>query len=57
MPREKDIYKFDPFASIIVAWRDETKTKQPTLPKPEYNLVKQPVSNNIVKQNRENKTI
>ena len=55
MPDDKDKYIRDPFATIIEIWRDETKVFQPKLPKPEYNLNNQPISNNQVKQNRENK--
>lgn len=55
MTNEKDIYVFDPFASILMTWRDETKNIQPPLPRPEYNLRNQPRSDKKVKQNRGNK--
>ena len=56
MPNDKQVpYIHDPFATIIETWRDETSISQPKLPKPEYNLRNQPISNNEVKQNRENK--
>ena len=55
MTNEKDIYVFDPFASILMTWRDETKNVQPPLPRPEYKLRNQPSSDKKVKQNRENK--
>lgn len=55
MMNQNDIYVIDPFASVLLTWRDETKSIQPLLPPPEYNLRKQPSSDNKVKQNRENK--
>jgi hypothetical protein len=49
------VTRSDPFANNLLDWRDEMRSVQPTIPSPEHDLRKQPISDKKVKQNRENK--